>query len=263
MADVEKIVVEDRRNGDGIGVGEMLALMQGNKGMDPAQLMAMMGNKGGGFGGEGGGMMWIFLLLLFGLGGNGGGLFGGNKNAETAAVANNDYNTQLLMQALNGNKEAITALSTNLNCDMGRVTDALCSIKGGIDKVAGDVNFTSAQVINAVQAGNCSIMSKVQECCCTLQTAILNQTNVMQQGFSSVNASMASGFANTAFAAERNTDRIIQNQTANTASILKQMCDDKIGALLTENATLKGQVSQTQQTLELKAYIDKKCGSCC
>lgn len=106
---------------------------------DPAALMAMMNNGNGMFGGNGG-WWWIFIIVLFWMwGGWGGNGFGRGNQAETnsdfarlAAMGNQNNNTDLLMQAINGNKDAINTLSTNLNCDVKSIDNALCSIQNAI-----------------------------------------------------------------------------------------------------------------------------------
>ena len=130
---------------------------------------AVKGDRNSDGWGANGGMLWIFLLILFGFGGFGAGGFGGLGRGGAGAVVNDAAITgavetaiakahaagvtdQLMLQAINGNKEAIDKMSIALNCDSNRINDALCSIKGGIDKVAGEVGMTSQQVINAIQA---------------------------------------------------------------------------------------------------------------
>lgn len=44
--------------------------------------------------------------------------------ARLAAMGNQNNNTDLLMQAINGNKDAINTLSTNLNCDVKSIDNA-------------------------------------------------------------------------------------------------------------------------------------------
>ena len=55
-----------------------------------------------------------------GWGGNGFGNRGGEAS-QLASQLNTDANTSLLMQAINGNKEAISNLSNTLNCDFNSV----------------------------------------------------------------------------------------------------------------------------------------------
>ena len=111
MLGEEKIIVQAR----GIDAGIAALMQNANKGnMDPAALMAMMNNNGG-FGGNG--AWWIWIILLFfcwgGFGGNGFGR-GASDASRLASELNTDANTNLLMQAINGNKEAISTLSNTL-----------------------------------------------------------------------------------------------------------------------------------------------------
>lgn len=120
----DRIIVQDR---GGIDAGLAALMQNANKGnMDPAALMAMMNNNG--MGGNGGWWIWI-ILLFFVWGGFGGNGFG-NRSGEAAQVAsqlNTDANTNLLMQAINGNKDAISSLSNTLNCDINAVNTACTS----------------------------------------------------------------------------------------------------------------------------------------
>lgn len=113
------------------------------------------------------------------MGGWGGNGFGRGNQAETnsdfarlAAMGNQNNNTDLLMQAINGNKDAINTLSTNLNCDVKSIDNALCSIQNAIGKVGGEVGFSAERVINAVNAGDCNVIKAISDCCCTTQRSI-------------------------------------------------------------------------------------------
>lgn len=138
-----------------------------------------MNNGNGMFGGNGG-WWWIFIIVLFWMwGGWGGNGFGRGNQAETnsdfarlAAMGNQNNNTDLLMQAINGNKDAINTLSTNLNCDVKSIDNALCSIQNAIGKVGGEVGFSAERVINAVNAGDCNVIKAISDCCCTTQRSI-------------------------------------------------------------------------------------------
>lgn len=106
--------------------------------MDPAALMAMMNN--GGFGGNGG-WWWIWIILIFfcwgGFGGNGFGR-GSDDASRLASQLNTDTNTSLLMQAIQGNKDAISSLSNTLNCDINAVQTALNTINTSVSQIACD-----------------------------------------------------------------------------------------------------------------------------
>lgn len=168
----DRIIVQDR---GGIDAGLAALMQNANKGnMDPAALMAMMNNNG--MGGNGGWWIWI-ILLFFVWGGFGGNGFG-NRSGEAAQVAsqlNTDANTNLLMQAINGNKDAISNLSNTLNCDINAVTSALNQINAGVSQISCDTKLSSCQVINAIQSGNAGLASQLASCCCDVRTAIQQQ----------------------------------------------------------------------------------------
>lgn len=167
----DRIIVQDR----GIDAGLAALMQNANKGnMDPAALMAMMNNNG--MNGNGGWWIWI-ILLFFCWGGFGGNGFG-NRSGEAAQVAsqlNTDANTNLLMQAINGNKDAISNLSNTLNCDINAVQSALNQINAGVSQISCDTKLSSCQVINAIQSGNAGLASQLASCCCDVRTAIQQQ----------------------------------------------------------------------------------------
>lgn len=150
----DRIIVQDR----GIDAGLAALMQNANKGsMDPAALLAMMNNNG--MGGNGG-WWWIWIILLFFCwGGNGFG-FGGRNAGALASELNTDANTNLLMQAINGNKDAISTLSTTLNCDINSVQTALNTINTGVSQIACDTKLASCEVINAITSGNASLASQ-------------------------------------------------------------------------------------------------------
>lgn len=140
--------------------------------MDPAALMAMMNN--GGFGGNGG-WWWIWIILIFfcwgGFGGNGFGR-GSDDASRLASQLNTDTNTSLLMQAIQGNKDAISSLSNTLNCDINAVQTALNTINTSVSQIACDTKLASCEVINAITSGNANLASQLANCCCQTQRSI-------------------------------------------------------------------------------------------
>lgn len=96
----------------------------------------------------------------------------------------------MLLQAINGNGNAISQLATTLNCDINAVQSAINSVQSQIQSVGNQVGMSGQQIINAIQAGNCQIASQIASCCCDVRTAIerqgyegqlatLNQTNTL------------------------------------------------------------------------------------
>ena len=96
----------------------------------------------------------------------------------------------MLLQAINGNGNAISQLASTLNCDINAVQTAINSVQSQIQSVGNQVGMSGQQIINAIQAGNCQISSQLASCCCDVREAItkqgydnqlatLNQTNIL------------------------------------------------------------------------------------
>lgn len=176
----DRIIVQDR----GIDAGLAALMQNANKGsMDPAALMAMMNNNG--MNGNGGWWIWI-ILLFFCWGGFGGNGFG-RSSADAGRLAselNTDANTNLLMQAINGNKDAINNLSSTLNCDINAVQSALSQINSGVNQISCDTKLSSCQVINAIQSGNAGLASQLASCCCDVRESICGvNNNITKMGY--------------------------------------------------------------------------------
>lgn len=130
----------------------------------------------------------------------------GQLNAIRTQMQDNQ-NSGLLMDAVKGNNVAIGQLASSLNCDFNTLNSAICDVRGGIDRLSGQVGFSAEKVINAVNLGDLNIVQQLKDCCCQTQQNIIkmgyeNQLgqkdlqNAMQQGFSYTNTGLERGFAN-------------------------------------------------------------------
>lgn len=249
----DKIIVQDR----GFDAGLAALMQNANKGsMDPAALMAMMNNNSG-MGGNG--CWWIWIILLFfvwgGWGGNG---FGGNRSGEASQLAsqlNTDANTSLLMQAINGNKEAISTLSNTLNCDINSVQSALNTINTSVSQISCDTKLSGAQVINAIQSGNASLASQLASCCCDVRNAITTQGYESQLAIVNQTNTLTSN-ANTQF------NILGAKIDAQTQIINDKFCQlemremqNKIDSLRQENNQLALAASQQAQTANIVSQL--------
>lgn len=143
------------------------------------------GNNGGfGLGGWGGGILGFLLGAM--INNNGNGLFGGGGNNHTS---------DLVMQAVTSQGEAsrtaIQSLSTMLGQDFNTVSGNLQVITSSLNQIANAQGMNAMQVINAIQSGNAALASQLCQCCCENRTAILEQTNTIQQGINGVQQSIA------------------------------------------------------------------------
>jgi hypothetical protein len=204
----------------------------GNQNFDPNLLFGMM-MGGGGFGGFGGGH-WLWPLLLFALWGNNGfgfGGFGGNRGGCGNAAGfgflsdqlNNDAGRALIMQAIQGNDNAISQLASTLNCNINELRTALCNISGKICDVANSVGMSSMQVINAITSGNAALASQLASCCCDLKSAVLESNYLTERGFCNTNQILAKGFSDIGYADAQQTCELKQNANANTQAIIAKL----------------------------------------
>lgn len=204
----------------------------GNQNFDPNLLVGMM-MGGGGFGGFGGGN-WLWPLLLFALWGNNGfgfGGFGGNRGGCGNAAGfgflsdqlNNDAGRALIMQAIQGNDNAISQLASTLNCNINELRTALNNISGKICDVANSVGMSSMQVINAITSGNATLASQLASCCCDLKGAVLESNYLTERGFCNTNQILAKGFSDLGYADAQQTCELKQTANANTQAIIAKL----------------------------------------
>lgn len=251
MSDGKTIIYTPESGGNGgNGMLGMLAPLLQKNGLDPNLLLAM-NSRNNGMGGDGSWFMWIiFLFFLFPLfgrngwggngnnGGNGGG-FSGIPN-----LINNDSSRELLMQAIEGNGQAINSLATNLNCSVGQIQQAINSLTTQVSNIGCQVGMSTQQIINSIQAGNTQIAQQLADCCCENRLAICNQTNTLQntmnQNTLQLRDSNAAGF-----------QAILSKLDAAETRVLQ----DKLDAERARSAALTTQLSQEHQTSQFGQMI--------
>jgi hypothetical protein len=235
------------------GMLGLLAPLLQKQGVDPNVLLAMKGNNG--FGGEGGWFMWvIFLFFLMGWGGNGWGGFGNNGRGGLANEINNDYGRGLLMDAIGGNRNALSNLATQLNCTEGQIQSAISALTSQVQSVGNQVGMSGMQTINALQQGNMQIAQQIANCCCQTNNNITtqgyeNKLAICQQTHS-INDN-----------ANANALMLRDNNQSNHLALMgkldqmqTQAMQDKLDALREKNSALVAQISNEHQTQALQAY---------
>lgn len=222
----------------------IIASLVNNRGVDP-NLMAMLTNASknqDAWGG--GGMWWIWVIIMFWLWGGNDNMFGRNGGLDGIPnQINNDFGRDILLQAINGNGTAISQLASTLNCDMNALQNAICQVQSSIQGVGNQVGMSGQQIINAIQAGNCQISHQIADCCCNVRTAIttqgyenqlatINQTNALQSTMNGNNQAIL----------------------ARLDAMSNQALLDKIDTLREKNSSLIAQLSNEHQTAAIQAY---------
>ena len=162
---MDKTYVFDTAESGGLNSSALIASLMQNKGVDP-NLMAMLTNASknqDAWGGSGCWFMWVILLFWL-WGGNGYG-FGRGAAEGIPNQLNNDFGREVLLQAINGNGQALSQLATTLNCDVNSLQAAIGNVQNSVQSVASQVGMTGQQIINSIQQGNCSLGNQLAQCC--------------------------------------------------------------------------------------------------
>ena len=242
----------------------MFPEMGTNSGIDPNLLLAL--NNNGGFGGNGSWIWILFLWLIWGANGWGNNGFGGNGFGNGAGFLsnqmNNDTGRELLMNAIQGNRDSINSLANLLNTEVNTVQNGIFTLNNAITSVGTQVGMSGLQIQNAIQSGNASIASQICQCCCENRLAISEQTNRLQSQIAANQAAdqLATCQQTNALStqSERNTRDITDAINAQSVMINDKFCDlekrelqNKIDALTADNALLRSNANNERQTILL------------
>lgn len=262
---MEKTYVFDTADRGGFDSTALIASLMGNRGVDP-NLMALMQNASrnqDAWGG--GGMWWIWVIIMFWLWGGNGNMFGRNGIAYGIPnQLNNDFGREVLLQAINGNGTALSQLATTLNCDVNALQTAIGQVQSSIQSVGNQVGMTGQQIINSIQSGNCQLGNQLAQCCCTIQDAItrsnyesqisnLNQTNTLQNSINFVNSSVERGFSSVAYETANQTCELKNAIAAQTQVINDKFCQLEMREMARENRDLRDQVQAYQLSASQQA----------
>lgn len=271
MSEVEKVICCDRGNSDALAYAAMA-----NKNNDPMAMAAMMN---GGMGNQwmNNPFAYIMFLALFGNGGFGGWGNRGNavQNAEIQGQIqslrtqlSDNHNSDLLMQAIKGNNEALTTLGANINCDFNQLQQGVCAVRSAVEQVAGQVGFSAERVINAAERGDASIVQAIQNCCCNTQQSILKmgyenqiaiqgQTNALQQNLNFVNSSVERGFSSVGYQMSQDKCDVIRAGQDNTQRIIDALNNHWYADIDRKYQDARLELSQQSQTAALIAALGK------
>lgn len=252
MSESKTYIFGENQNGGSNGMLGLLAPLLQKQGVDPNVLLAMKGNNG--FGGEGGWFMWvIFLFFLMGWGGNGWGGFGNNGRGGLANEINNDYGRSLLMDAIGGNRNALSNLATQLNCTEGQIQSAISALTSQVQSVGNQVGMSGMQTINALQQGNMQIAQQIANCCCENRLAMCQQTGTLQNAINNVAVGQERAASSLAYATQQQTcdlHNAIKESTQTIVDGQKQAemreMQNKIDSLREENSTFKSSAMTSQ-----------------
>ena len=228
----------------------------GNEGNSLPLAYALNNGNGwnNGLGGWGGALLGFIVGAAMNGGWGGFGGFGGNGYG-VGNMLNNDNNTDVILQAINGTDADVRQLATTFNSDFNTMSAAVNDARMAIANVAAQTGMTGLQVQNAILSGDASIVAKLQECCCE------NRLLTTQQGYES-RIQTIEQTNQLGSQADRNTSSIINAINAQTIAMNDQFCavkerelQDKIDLLTAQNTSLKGRIDNAAQTAAVAAML--------
>lgn len=250
---------------------------QSNTALDPNLLISQIMNNGG-FGGNGNWIWIIFLFLLFGR--NGFGNYGDNV-LGTGYLSNQINNTSgrdLLMQAINGNGNAIQNLSNMLNTNIESIKCAINSVQSSICQVGNQIGMSAADVKNAITTGNMQIAQQLAQCCCDNKLLIqgmgyegqirdMQNTSAITGRIDQLANDVTQNFSTTAYQTAQQTCSLqngLRDQTQTILNKLDSIEDDRKNRQIADlTAQLTAANSRAERAAELapitKALSDIQC----
>lgn len=182
----------------------------------------------------------LILLLFFALlgGGNGFGFGNGNANANTT---NNDFNSlrnmindnknnELIFSAINGNRDALGALATNLNCSVASISSAIDGVK------------------STLQACCCENKTLTQSLGYETQIRDLQNTNMINSSICGLNNTINQGFSAIGYNQAQQTATIVENANRNNQVLLDTLNNHWNQELLEKLNDARLKLSQSEQT---------------
>ena len=236
-----------------------------SNGYSLADIAAATGNSGSkqdGIWGDGSGAWWIIILFLFCFaGGWGNGGWGGNRNDGSAPGVNYSLDLASLTSGYRdsmGSRAEIANgfydINTNLLTGFANTQAAMCA--GNNALLAADNANTNAlltantNTTNTLNNSLQNLSTQLASCCC-------ENRFTTAQSFADLNYNLASIACQNRQATADAARDIIDNQNANTRSIMDFMIQSKIDQLTSENTALRGQISQAEQS----AYLINALGA--
>ena len=223
-----------------------MALTDGSGGgLSAADVAAVMGNNGNGFGLGGDGAWWLIVLFLFALSGNNGFGFGGGCNADMQR----GFDQSAVMSGINGltssvsngfaNAEVSRCNSqTNLLQAINNVSAGLqnccCENRASVADLKYTISTEAANNRSFYQAGNQAILDKL----CQLEMDGIkqnyeNRISGMQNQIDSLRAALAQ--ANDAASQSAQTASILRDNAAQTVALEQYLNPTPVPAYIVQN----------------------------
>ncbi len=256
MAEDTKVIAVEKDN----SAMNMAALMSSlnNSRNNPAEMLALLNNNGIG----GNAAYWfIFMMMMWGWGGNG--FRNGNQNVDDQLNAirtqiNNNSNTDLLNQAIQGNTAALQQLAMNLGQNYTAVSTAICGVQNAISQVGGRVDFNAERTINAFNFGNSQTQNQLGMLGGKIDFNAEREINAFNQGVCGIKTTLLEGFGEDRLKICEQTNAITRaiTELGNSLGIGMQAGFNNLSTQVSQGIQriVDGQTQQTIQALRDKNF---------
>lgn len=280
METTDKIFTTD--GGNSFANGAMMGASLNKNANDPALMAAMMN---GGMNGQWNNPFVYLVWMMFAnrwMGNNG---YPTAANTTTQAqiqalqgVVQDNHNSDLLMQAVNGNTTATQQLATALNAGFDQVNAAICGVRNGITAANGNIQLAAQQMISNNNLQSAALGNQICQGFNGVQNEILtqgyqgqlgtqaanyqNQINNLQQSnlIQTLNQQQAqlvsNGFTQIGFQVERQGCEIKEANLANTQRIIDTLNNHWCQNDQNRINSLESQLALSQQTQTILAQLN-------
>lgn len=228
-------------------------------------------NNGGygwdnGWGGDGGWIFLLFILLIAGRGWGGFGGYGGFGGFGGYGVNGADFQGVATRADINGGF-AFNNLQRGVQGIQQGICDSTYALNNSIMNGFHGVDNAVCQLGYQTQQGINSLASQMASCCCDLRSEIASTSCATQRAIDGVNYNMATNtcavqnsIKDLGYNVATLGNNIIQNQHNDTDRVIAKLNemesnrkDEKIAMLTAENNSLKFQASQSEQNAFITA----------
>lgn len=273
------ILTTDGGNNFANGIMAGATLNKGNN--DPALMAAMMN---GGMNGQWNNPFVYLVWMMFAnrwMGNNGNSAANTTTQAQIQAlqgVVQDNHNSDLLMQAVNGNTQATQQLATALNAGFDQVNAAICSVRNGITAANGNIQLAAQQMISNNNLQSAALGSQINQGFNGVQREILTQgyqgqlstqaanyqnqignlqqSNLIQLLNQQQNQLVSNGFTQIGFQIERQGCDIKEAILANTQSLKDMLSGHWSQQDQSRISSLESQLALSQQTQTILASLN-------
>ena len=278
METTDKIFTTD--GGNSFANGAMMGASL-NRNNDPAMAAMMNGGMNGQWNNPFVYLVWMMFANRWM--GNNGNPTAANTTTQAQiqalqGVVQDNHNSDLLMQAVNGNTTATQQLATALNAGFDQVNAAICGVRNGITAANGNIQLAAQQMISNNNLQSAALGNQICQGFNGVQNEILtqgyqgqlgtqaanyqNQINNLQQSnlIQTLNQQQAqlvsNGFTQIGFQVERQGCEIKEANLANTQRIIDTLNNHWSQNDQNRINSLESQLALSQQTQTILAQLN-------